>query len=58
MFEIDATWQADGVDGVVARHGDTIRDYNARIFSGGVSDQLYPIPRSLDNRWFDELEVS
>jgi clorobiocin biosynthesis protein CloN6 len=58
VFAVDATWLAEGLDGVVGRHGRTILDYNTRILGRGVSDQLYPIPRSLENRWFDELEAS
>jgi clorobiocin biosynthesis protein CloN6 len=57
VFEIDETCAKDGVEGVIAKHGAVIRAYNEKMFRGGISDQLYPIPRTLDNRWFDEFEV-
>lgn len=58
VFQVDDLHAREGVEGVVARLGALIRDYNRRILQGGVSDQLFPIPRALDNRWFDELELS
>ncbi|MBI4616822.1 MAG: cobalamin B12-binding domain-containing protein [Planctomycetes bacterium] len=58
VFEVDRVHAQEGVGGVAARLGDRILEYNTRILRGGVSDQIFPIPRQLDNRWFDEFEVA
>lgn len=57
VFTISETYQKGGREMVVAEHGPAILAHNTRAFRAGACDQLYPIPRKLDNRWFDEFEV-
>jgi len=57
LDQISAVWRQEGTEGVARLYGDQISTLNEKAFRGGVADQLFPIPRSLDNRWFDELEA-
>lgn len=57
LDRVAEVWRREGREGVRNVHGGEIRAFNEAAFRGGVADQLFPIPRALDNRWFDELEV-
>jgi clorobiocin biosynthesis protein CloN6 len=57
LFRIAALWEREGTEAVEAVFGDEILSFNERAFNAGVADQLFPIPRALDNRWFDEFEI-
>jgi clorobiocin biosynthesis protein CloN6 len=57
VFDVAETYREGGRDKVVADHGRAILAHNAAAFGAGAYDQLYPIPRKLDNRWFDEFEI-
>jgi clorobiocin biosynthesis protein CloN6 len=54
---VSRLWEQEGTKGVIRTCGDEIRLFNENAFRSGVRDQIFPIPRSLDNRWFDEFEV-
>jgi clorobiocin biosynthesis protein CloN6 len=58
LFRVSQLWEAEGTEAVLRVYGDTIEDFNQRAFRSGVADQVYPVPRSLDNRWFDEFEIA
>ena len=57
VFAISETYREGGREKVVEEHGPAILAHNTRAFGAGAYDQLYPIPRKLDNRWFDEFEI-
>jgi hypothetical protein len=57
VFTVAETYRTGGREKVVKDHGSTILAHNAGAFRAGVRDQLFPIPRTLDNRWFDEFET-
>jgi len=57
VFSVAETYREGGRERVVAQHGSTILAHNTKAFGAGACDQLFPIPRKLDNRWFDEFEV-
>lgn len=57
LDRVSEVWRREGTEGVRRICGAEIRAFNERAFRGGVADQIFPVPRSLDNRWFDELEI-
>ena len=57
VFRISDTYRQGGREKVIEIHGDDILKHNANAFGAGAFDQLFPIPRKLDNRWFDEFEI-
>jgi clorobiocin biosynthesis protein CloN6 len=57
VFTVAETYRDGGREKVVEDHGAEILLHNARAFGAGAYDQLFPIPRKLDNRWFDEFEI-
>lgn len=58
LFKISELWERQGTEAVIGKFGDEIQAFNDTAFRGGIADQVYPIPRKLDNRWFDEFEVA
>jgi clorobiocin biosynthesis protein CloN6 len=57
VFAVSEAYREGGRARVVDQYGTAILAHNTRAFSAGAADQLYPIPRKLENRWFDEFEV-
>jgi clorobiocin biosynthesis protein CloN6 len=57
LFRVGNLWEREGTEAVVRTYGEEVRRFNERAFRAGVADQIFPIPRSLDNRWFDEFEI-
>ncbi len=57
VFEVTETYESQGRGAVVAKHGDAIAAHNIEALYQGVADQVFPIPRTLDHRWFDEFEI-
>jgi clorobiocin biosynthesis protein CloN6 len=57
VFTVADTYQEGGREKVIKDHGASILAHNTIAFGAGAYDQLFPIPRNLDNRWFDEFEI-
>lgn len=58
VFRVSSVWEEEGTEGVVGRYGPEILAFNEAAFRAGAADQIFPIPRALDNRWFDEFEIA
>jgi len=57
VFTVADAYREGGREKVVKDYGAIILAHNTKAFGAGAFDQLYPIPRKLDNRWFDEFEI-
>lgn len=58
LFRVSDLWEREGTEAVVRSHGDEIRAFDEAALRAGVADRVFPIPRALDNRWFDEFEIT